>query len=121
MDYSIKILLDTLNIEIKRLGSIIFDDINHKESVQVPPGIYTINVYEEGVLIGSKSSQVSHDTVISIVTSRGSFIQTVFVFSALILLVSACFLFLTKRVTFNVALKLFVLGLVFFSLVQLPD
>jgi len=109
---------DTLNIEIKRLGSIIFDDINHKESVQVPPGIYTINVYEKGVLIGSKSSQVTHDTVISIVTIRGSFIQTVFVFSALILLVSACFLFLKKRITFNVALKLIVLGLVFFSLVQ---
>jgi hypothetical protein len=109
---------ENLKIEIKRLGSIIYPDINHNVILQIPPGRYTVNVYDDDTLIGSQTSQISHDTTISVVTTRGSFIQMVFVASAAILLGFAVIMYLSKRITLNMCLKLLVLSLVFFSLVQ---
>jgi hypothetical protein len=109
---------ENLRIEIKRLASIIYPNINHNAILQIPPGRYTVNVYDDDTLIGSQTSQISHDTTISVVTTRGSFIQIVFVASAAILLGFSVIMYLSKRITLNMCLKLLVLSLVFFSLVQ---
>jgi hypothetical protein len=109
---------ESLDIEVKRLGSVIYDHVSADDILSVPPGRYTVNVYEEDTLIGSQASQVTHDTVISVVTTKGSFIQMVFVASAAVLLGFAVIMYLFHRISVNMFLKLVVLGLVFFSLVQ---
>jgi len=109
---------EQLDIEIKRLGSIIFDNVKDDMILQVPPGRYTVNVYDNGVLIGSQTSQITFDTIISVVTTKGSSVQMVFIAATVILLGFAILMYLLKRISMNVFLKLLVLGLVFFSLVQ---
>ena len=109
---------DTLDITIKRMGAIIYNELKSDETVEMPPGTYTINVYDKDHLIGSKSVALSYDSTISIVTTRSSVIGWVVILTALFIIIPCFLLGLFKRISLNTCLKLFVLGLVLISLVQ---
>lgn len=109
---------NTIDISIKRFGHIIYDKIPSDEKVKIPPGKYTVNVYDEDVLIGSKSIQLSHDSTLSIVTTKSSLIEWAVILSALFMIGPCLILALFRKISLNTCLKLFVLGLVFLSIVQ---
>jgi hypothetical protein len=109
---------ESLDLVIKRMDTIIFEKIKSDDSVEIPPGTYTINVYDKDHLIGSKSIKFSHDATASIVTSRSSLIGWMVILTAFFIIIPCLLLTVLKKVSLNTCLKLFVLGLVLISLVQ---
>ncbi len=109
---------NNLDITIKRMGLIIYENLKSDDVIELPPGTYTVNVYDDNHLIGSKSIALSYDSTISIVTSRSSVIGWIVILTAFFIIIPCLLLGLFKKISLNTCLKLFVLGLVLISLVQ---
>lgn len=105
-------------ISIKREGRIIYSEISLDEPIELPPGIYTVNVDEGNQIIGSKKVEFAHATTIDIVTTTPSIIVLVASVGSMFLLGGSLLLLLLRKISLNMCLKLIVLSVVFLSLVQ---
>ena len=112
------ISFDDATYSIKRNGEFIHYHIDDTNPLLLPPGTYTVNVYNNRDLIGSASIELSTDKSVEILTTLPSllyFIVTMGGFSGIA--ISILFLFM-KKITLNTCLKIITLGLVIMALVQ---
>ncbi len=105
-------------ITVKRDGQMIASGIQPDRSIDLPPGTYTVNVFEQNTLIGSKKIQISHATTIEIVTTIPSLIVFILTVVSIALFSCILLLFLFRHASLNTCLKLLVLILVILSLTQ---
>lgn len=105
-------------ITVKRDGQMIVSGIQSDTSIDLPPGTYTVNVFEENTLIGSKKIQISHATTIDIVTTIPSLVVFILAIGAILLFSCIIILFIFGHLSLNTSLKLLVLILVIVSLIQ---
>jgi len=105
-------------ITVKRDGQMIASGIQPDGSIDLPPGSYTVNVFEQNTLIGSKKIQVSHATTIDIVTTIPSLVVIILSLGAILLFSCIIILFMFGHASLNTSLKLLVLILVILSLIQ---
>lgn len=110
--------LPDATITIKRDGQTILTGISPDEEIILPPGTYTLNVYEHERLIGSKKIHLSYTTTAQIVTVTASLVALGITIASFIVLVLSMVLFFLKRVSLNTCLKFIAIGLVLLSLVQ---
>ncbi|MFO8077712.1 MAG: carboxypeptidase-like regulatory domain-containing protein [Thermoplasmatota archaeon] len=110
---------ESLQLEVKQNGIIIETDIDPKDTVFLPPGIYTVSVFnEKNTRIGSKTVEIRHDSTIEIVTNKASLLFTLVTVISLVVGAELCLLFIFKKISLNTFLKLGVLAIVIASLVQ---
>ena len=106
-------------IEITRVGWKINEPILSGEIISLPPGKYTINVYSENKLIGSKSIELTNGRNIKIVTTIESILPTIVTGIALIFIMELVALFiLFKKISLNSLLKLMAMAIILASLFQ---
>jgi len=106
-------------IEITRGGWKIHEPILSGEIITLPPGKYTINVYSEGKLIGSKSIDLANNRNIKIVTTIESILPTIVTGMILIFIGElVVLLLLFKKISLNSFLKLMAMAIILASLFQ---
>ena len=106
-------------IEITRGGWKIHESISSGEIISLPPGKYTINVYSEGKLIGSKSIELTNNRNIKIVTTIESILPTIVTGIVMIFIGELVVLFLIfKKISLNSFLKLIAMAIILASLFQ---
>ncbi|MCK5030423.1 MAG: hypothetical protein KAR64_03055, partial [Thermoplasmatales archaeon] len=106
-------------IEIIRGGWKIHEPVSSGEIISLPPGKYTINVYSESKLIGSKSIELTNDRNIKIVTTIESILPTIVTGMALIFIGElVVLLLLFKKISLNSFLKLMAMAIILVSLFQ---
>jgi hypothetical protein len=112
------IIDNDLELIVLREGSKIFEDISIDDTIIIPPGKYTVNVYEENQLIGSKTIDLINDKNINIVTIKPSLITIIIsILSFTIIGLFVIFLML-RKISTNSFLKIIAISLIIFSLVQ---
>jgi len=106
-------------IEITRGGWKIHEPILSGEIINLPPGKYTINVYSESKLIGSKSIELTNNRNIKIVTTIESILPTIVTGIVLIFIGElVVLLLLFKKLSLNSFLKLMAMAIILASLFQ---
>ena len=106
-------------IEIIRGGWKIHEPVSSGEIISLPPGKYTINVYSESKLIGSKSIELTNDRNIKIVTTIESILPTIVTGVVLIFIGElVVLLLLFKKISLNSFLKLMAMAIILASLFQ---
>lgn len=113
-----RILEPQAKISVKREGKTIYSGRSPDESIEIPPGTYIVNVYEENQLIGSKKVEFTYQTTVNIVTSTPSLIVLLASIGSLILFVGCLIMVFLRKLSLNACLKLIVISLVLLSLVQ---
>jgi hypothetical protein len=107
-----------LRINIKRDGVLIKSLISPNDVFELPPGKYTVDVYSEGNLIGSKNVDLTNDKNLKIITKVEPIIPVLITGIVFILILEFLVLLIFKRISFNTFLKLFAMTLVILSLFQ---
>lgn len=105
-------------IQITRKGQTICDTISHDETVTLPPGEYTINVYSDGKHIGIKNIKLTSNRKIKIVTTIKSIIPILVTGLVLVFIGEIFVLVIFKKISLNTFLKLLAMSLILISLFQ---
>ncbi len=105
-------------LSIYRDGIIIIDSIIPSETISLPPGEYTVYVYEnDNSIIGFKNVFLSNDKKISIITGINSIIPNLISTLIIIFLIQTIILFFFKKINLNSFLKLIAINLIILSIV----
>lgn len=107
-----------IEIVVFREGIKIFEDISIDDVIRLPPGKYTVNVYENKQLIGSKTLDLVNDKNINIVTIIPSIITVIISILSLSFIGLFFILIIIKKITFNSLLKIIAIFLIIFSIFQ---
>jgi hypothetical protein len=112
--------LKDLDIEMRvlREGIKIYEDISYKDTIILPPGKYTVNVYKENQLIGSKTVNLVNDKNINIVTVIFSNITLLLTIFSFFIIGLSIFLMIFKKISKNSFFKIIAIGLIIFSIFQ---
>ena len=113
-----EIHLSDTEISIKRDGKTVYTGKSPDDEIKLPPGTYTVNVYEKDELIGSKKVELSYATTADIVTVTPSLVVLAMIFGSIVLFGGCLLLLFLRVISLNTSLKLIVLSLVILSLVQ---
>jgi hypothetical protein len=113
-------IIDNNNIYLNvfREGTKIFEDISIDDDINIPPGKYTINVYDKKQLIGSKSVDLLNDKNIEIVTITPSTISVIISIISFSIISFFVIFLIFKRININTFLKIIAICLIIFSLFQ---
>ncbi len=106
------------DISIKRDGRAIYSEISPDDHIELPPGIYTINVNEGNQLIGSKKVEFTHEKTVDIVTTTPSLLVLGISVGSMVLFGGSLILLLIRKISLNMCVKLIVLSVVFLSIMQ---
>lgn len=104
--------------DIVRRGRKIFDSVSTDKTIILPPGIYTLNVYFEGKLIGIKTIELTSDRNVKIVTTIESILPVFITWLVIIFIVEMIILFLIKKLSLNTFLKVVAMSLILISIFQ---
>jgi hypothetical protein len=107
-----------IEIKILRDGIKIFENIQAKDIIELPPGKYTINVYDSNKLIGSKTINLVNDKNINIVTVIFSTLFIIITILSILFLIFVIIIFIIKKISLNSFLKVISITLIVFSLFQ---
>ena len=112
--------LNNIDIELMvlREGIKIFEHISIDDTITMPPGKYTVNVYEKNLLIGSKTLDFVNDKNINMVTIIPSFITLIISILSFLLIGLFVILLLIKKISINSFFKIMAISLIIFSLFQ---
>jgi hypothetical protein len=105
-------------MRIVREDSIIYDSIEVDSLVSLPPGDYTITVYSDDNLIGTKTIALTSDKNVKIVTLIEPILPLVITGVVFVFLGEIIVLFLCRRISLNTFLKLVAMSLILISLFQ---
>jgi len=105
-------------IQITRKGLTIRDTIGCDETVTLPPGEYTINVYSDGKHVGIKNIKLTSNRNIKIVTTIKSTIPILITGLVLVFIGEIFVLVIFKKISLNTFLKLLAMSLILISLFQ---
>ena len=105
-------------IDIIRNNKKIYESISYDKIVDLPPGTYTINVFSENKLIGSKTILLTNDKNIHIVTSIKPIMPSLALGLIIIFILQIIVLLIFKRISLNTFLKLLAISLIILSLFQ---
>ena len=106
---------DQLRISLFRAGQNVKSMVLGQE-VSLPPGDYTINVYSNQELIGSKNIDFTNDRVINVVTTVNSPLPTITTGVIIVFLLEMIILMVAKKISLNSFLKLAAMALIVTSL-----
>lgn len=109
---------EKFKINVMRNGELLFDCISQDETLNMPPGVYKINVHLDNKIVGSKTVELSSDKDINIVTTTKPLLPTLITGIVLLFICEIIVLLLFKRISLNTFLKLVALALVFLALFQ---
>lgn len=119
LDYHGNALQDkNLKLNVKREGKKIFSSISPDKVVTLPPGKYTIEVYSEDKLVGSKVVELTNTKNVKIVTEIESIIPIIITGIFLLFIIEIIVFILLKRISLNTFLKLLAISLILLSLFQ---
>jgi hypothetical protein len=107
-----------ININVIRNRTKIFEDIKIGDVIQIPPGKYTINIYQNNQIIGSKSIDILNNKNIKIVTTNPSIISVFVSIISISIIAFFIVLFIYRRISINTFLKIISISLILFSLFQ---
>jgi hypothetical protein len=105
-----------LYFEIERKGTVVFT--SSEQSFLLPPGRYTIKVYVDGEVIGSKDIELTSDRHLKLVTNVESSLPIIVGGTGLILGGVLVVLVFLKRLDFTSFLKLIAICILLVALVQ---
>jgi len=105
-------------IDIIRNGKKIYESISPGQLVSLPPGEYTVNVYSDSNLIGSKTISLTNDKKISVVTTLKSALPSLILGVVLVFILEIFVLLLFKKLSLNTFLKALAMAIILISLFQ---
>ena len=105
-------------LDIIRNGQAIYNSIESNKIVSLPPGEYTIEVYSDGKLMGSKIVELTNDRNIKMVTTVEPLLPIVITGLVLVFIGEIIVLFLFKKISLNALLKLMAMALILIALFQ---
>ncbi len=104
-------------LDIVRDGGVVYSGINPKETMFLPPAIYTLKVYSNnGELIGIKLLNLKNSKTVDIVTTQGSIFTILAIGLALVFMGEMVVLVIMRKISINSFLKLIAMSLIFISL-----
>ena len=112
------ILDEHQRIRIKRDGINVYDSTGADSIASLPPGDYTITVYSDDGLIGTKTIALTSNKDVKIVTLVEPILPLIVIGLALVFIGELVVLFLFRKISLNTLLKLVAMSLILVSLFQ---
>jgi len=103
---------------IERGNTIICNDVDVHYPLLLPPADYTIKVYEDVVLVGTKTITLTSDMKTNVVTKTEPLLPLIVMVLLVVFIVEIIAVFLLKRISVNTFLKVIAITLILLSLFQ---
>ena len=105
-------------IEVIRNNKKVISSIQSDKTISLPPGKYTVNVYSDRDLVGSKIIELKNDKTAKIVTSIKTVIPTIVTGVIIVFIIQLLVLLAFKKISINTFLKLVAISLILVSVFQ---